>query len=613
MLAACGSSDAPRSAPSAPKIVVDQFGYLPELEKRAVIRNPEQGYDSHEHFQPGSQYAVIDTRSDQTVYQGQPQQWNSGQVDTVSGDRVWWFDFSSVTKPGRYIVRDVERRVDSFEFEISDRVYTPVLKAAFKTFYLQRAGFEKREPFAPQGFSDGASHIGPRQDRQATLHSRKKDHSTARDLSGGWYDAGDYNKYTNWTANYIISLLHAYEENPSVWTDDFGIPESGNGLPDILDEIKWGLDWLSKMQNRDGSVLSIMGLDGGSPPSSANGPSHYGPANTSATLTSAGAFALAAKIYGQSAKTQQQAGLYRQRAERAWSWAEKNPDIVFKNNDETQGSSGLGAGQQEVDNKGRQQKRLLAASYLFALTADTGYARTAEKIYGQLKPIDPYYTNAFDADLTFTLGYLSRQPRLAPRFRNRIKSDFKSHVTQADNGRKAVMDYRDAYGAYIKDYTWGSNATKSRKGSIFTQAIVNNIGGGSDLQYKNAASHYLHYLHGVNPLGKSYLSSMQSYGAENPVRKFYHAWFPGNTRPAPGFLVGGPNPYYERDECCNSSCGGQGDKLCRLPAMSPPSGQPNAKSYTDFNDGWPLNSWQVTENSNGYQTAYIRLLSKFAK
>ena len=124
MLAACGSSDEPRSAPSAPKIVVDQFGYLPELEKRAVIRDPEQGYDSHEHFQPGSQYAVIDTRSDQTVYQGQPQQWNSGQVDTISGDRVWWFDFSSVTKPGRYIVRDVERRVDSFEFEISCLLYT---------------------------------------------------------------------------------------------------------------------------------------------------------------------------------------------------------------------------------------------------------------------------------------------------------------------------------------------------------------------------------------------------------------------------------------------------------------------------------------------------------
>jgi len=607
VLAACTAS----AAQSAPKIVVDQFGYLPELEKRAVIRDPEQGYDARESFRPGPRYAVIDTRTGKTVFEGRPQAWKGGQVDSVSGDRVWWFDFSRVNKPGRYVVRDVERRIDSFEFDISERVYRPVLKAAFKTFYLQRAGFEKRVPFAPRGFTDRASHLGPGQDGQATLHSRKNDRRTARDLRGGWYDAGDYNKYTNWTANYVISLLHAYDENRPIWTDDFGIPESGNGVPDILDEVKWGLDWLSRMQNRDGSLLSVMGLDSAAPPSSARGPSHYGPPNTSAALTSAGAFALAAKIYGQNASSRQQAGIYKQRAERAWSWAEKNPNVVFKNNEGP--SEGLGAGQQEVDDKGRQQKRLMAASYLFALTGDPRYGRAAEQIYGRLKPIDPYYTNPFEADLTFTLAYLSRQPRLASGFRNRIKSDFKNHVTQADNGLKAVMDSRDPYGAHIEDYTWGSNSTKTRKGSIFMQALIHGIGEASGLDYRNAASHYLHYLHGVNPLGKSYLSSMENFGAENPVRKMYHGWFPNNTRPAPGFLVGGPNPYYERDECCASSCGFQGDRLCQRPSLRPPSGQPAAKSYTDFNDDWPLNSWQVTENSNGYQTGYIRLLSKFVR
>jgi len=66
---------------------------------------------------------------------------------------VWWFDFSPVNRPGRYVIRDLQQGVDSFEFEIGDRVYTPVLKAAFKTFYLQRAGFEKRAPFVPAGLS----------------------------------------------------------------------------------------------------------------------------------------------------------------------------------------------------------------------------------------------------------------------------------------------------------------------------------------------------------------------------------------------------------------------------------------------------------------------------
>ena len=608
ILAACTVSAAQSSAP---KIVVDQFGYLPELEKRAVIRDPQQGYDARESFQPGTRYAVVDTRTGQTVFEGRPEVWKGGQTDQVSGDRVWWFDFTPVTKPGQYIVRDVERRAESFKFEISHSVYKPVLKAAFKTFYLQRAGFEKRPPFAPPGISDSASHLGPGQDGQATLHSRKGDRATARDVRGGWYDAGDYNKYTNWTANYIISLLHAYDENPSIWTDDFGIPESGNGVPDILDEVKWGLDWLSRMQNRDGSVLSIAGLDGGSPPSSARGPSHYGPPNTSAALTSAGAFALAAKIYEKNAPARGQANIYTQRAKRAWQWAQSNPNVVFRNNEGA--SEGLGAGQQEVDDKGRRQKGLLAASYLFALTGERGYAQKAEQLYSQLKPIDPYYANAFEADLTFTLAYLARQPRLSPRFRDRIMSDFKSHVSRADNGLKAARDRRDAYSAHTQELTWGSNAFKARKGSIFTQAVLNRVGGASDLEYKNAASHYLHYLHGVNPLGKSYLTAMESFGAENPVRRFYHSWFPGNKRPAPGFLVGGPNPTYERDSCCNSSCGRAGDRLCRAPVLSPPAGQPAAKSYTDFNDGWPLNSWQVTENSNGYQAAYIRLLSKFVR
>jgi endoglucanase len=51
--------------------------------------------------------------------------------------------------------------------------------------------------------------------------------------------------------------------------------------------------------------------------------------------------------------------------------------------------------------------------------------------------------------------------------------------------------------------------------------------------------------------------------------------------------------------------------MCGSAPPAPPAGQPDQKSYFDFNESWPLNSWAVTENSNGYQTAYIRLLSKF--
>jgi hypothetical protein len=148
---------------------------------------------------------------------------------------------------------------------------------------------------------------------------------------------------------------------------------------------------------------------------------------------------------------------------------------------------------------------------------------------------------------------------------------------------------------------------------------MNGIGTHTAAQNMAAASHYIHYLHGVNPLGKVFLSNMGSLGAENSVDQFYHSWFHhGSERwdsvktsthgPAPGFLVGGPNSSYNWENGCpglNPGCGSA--------PPSPPTGQPPQKSYTDFNDSWPLNSWSVTENSNGYQTAYIRLLARFAK
>jgi hypothetical protein len=68
------------------------------------------------------------------------------------------------------------------------------------------------------------------------------------------------------------------------------------------------------------------------------------------------------------------------------------------------------------------------------------------------------------------------------------------------------------------------------------------------------------------------------------------------------------------DGCCPSGCGSaENNALCSSESISPPKGQPPQKSYKDFNSNWPLNSWSVTEPSDGYQIAYIRLLSKFVR
>ncbi|HEY8940203.1 MAG TPA: glycoside hydrolase family 9 protein, partial [Cellvibrio sp.] len=234
-------------------IVVDQFGYLPDAQKIAVIRDPQNGYDASQSFSPGANLSLVNMTTGEIALTAAPVTWNQGATDTSSGDKAWWFDFSAITAPGTYAVVDNDKNVRSPSFKIAADVYKPVLKEAFRAFFYQRAGVAKNEPYAEAAWVDSASHIGANQDSAARLYSDKSNAATAKDLSGGWYDAGDYNKYTSWAADYVVTLLHAYIENPAAWGDDFNIPESGNGIPDIIDEAKVGLDWLVKMQNATGN------------------------------------------------------------------------------------------------------------------------------------------------------------------------------------------------------------------------------------------------------------------------------------------------------------------------------------------------------------------------
>ena len=142
----------------------------------------------------------------------------------------------------------------------------------------------------------------------------------------------------------------------------------------------------------------------------------------------------------------------------------------------------------------------------------------------------------------------------------------------------------------------------------------------NNTKYIDAASGFLHYLHGVNPTGFCYLSNMGSFGAEKSVPEFYNSWFCDGSSlwdrtgvsaygPAPGFIPGGPDPGYKPDpQCATPNRVSQSNNaLCDTAEVTPPLGQPVQKSFKDFNAGWPQNSWMVTENGIYYQAAYIRL------
>ncbi|RYY73026.1 MAG: LacI family transcriptional regulator [Gammaproteobacteria bacterium] len=610
-------------------VVVDQFGYLPDAQKIAVLRDPQTGYDSAESFTPSASISLVDMTTGETLFSAAPVAWKAGATDTSSGDKAWWFDFSSVTTPGTYAVVDKTQNLRSPTFKIAADVYKPVLKHALRTFFYQRAGFAKELPYAEAAWADGASHIGAGQDKNARIYNDKSNAATEKDLSGGWYDAGDYNKYTTWAADYVITLLHAYLENPAAWTDDFNIPESNNGIPDILDEVKWGVDWLKKMQDAtgDNSVLTIVGLASGSPPSAATGRSYYGTASTNATMSTAGAFALASKVFADVPAWASYATDLNVRAENAWAWAVANPSVTFFNNDEARqpGSGGLGAGQQEpidwsngmASTKDRAIKKRMAAIYLFAATGGATYKSHIEADYTNADL--EIYSDPFHEMENTSLLYYSSLPGVTPSVASDIKTWFKNDMNGGTENWNAMTSKKDPYLAYIKDYVWGSNGNKASKGSMFTDVIEYEISGLDTTIAKNSALTYINYLHGVNPQGMVYLSNMYSLGAHSSANEFYHTWFGDGTAkwdrvgtsiygPAPGFLTGGPNPSYDWDGFCTGS---PNDSRCGGAAPNPPKGQPAQKAYKDFNTSWPLNSWSVTENSNGYQSNYLRLLSKF--
>jgi len=541
-------------------IVVDKFGYKPEMNKVANFRDGEIGLGVDDSdYSPGQKIAVVDDTTNEIVFTGSPNIHKGGIIDPQSGDRTWTFDFSTVQTPGTYYVFDALNNARSATFEINDNVYDNVLREAFKTFIYQRSSFAKTADIVGDNYADDASHIGPFQDSGARLFNDLRNRSTARDLSGGWYDAGDFKKYSNWTADYILGLLHAYHDNPEAWADNWNLPDSGNGVPDILDEVRWGVTHLQRMQEtssettagQTGSVLSVVDSDDRvTPPSENEANSFYGSASTSATFTSAAAFAYASSTFAALPDTgfQNLAESLRHSAISAYKWAENNLNIRFNNPE-----NGVGNGNSEVSSDYMlDAKHRIAAIYLYGLTSENSYKSYVENNYKSTNLMTVFLATPYEVEEPTALLHYTTLNGINPSVGSNIQSRFNALMENAGNGRSSLAE--DPYRAYVQEYIWGSNKPKSRKGHMYTQLVSYDLGNKSDQDNLNAAAGYLHYIHGVNPLGKVYLTNMGALGAERSVDELYHRWFANDSQwdnvnssfgPPPGYLVGGPNQFYD--------------------------------------------------------------------
>lgn len=202
----------------------NQIGYLPGDTKKAVVFSKEQVREN---------FLLVDLASGKTVLEIKPQRI---QKDNWGGFMYWELDFSTVRNAGDFLIKGKKSGMATNPFKIGPKAYTGYQEQLLEFMRQQRCGYNPTLDMVCHP-KDGRSFFGPMRD------------STFVDLSGGWHDAGDQLKYLITSSYATAHMLKAFELYPEQFEDQvnaLGQP-AGNGIPDVLDEAKWGLDWLHKM------------------------------------------------------------------------------------------------------------------------------------------------------------------------------------------------------------------------------------------------------------------------------------------------------------------------------------------------------------------------------
>ena len=603
------ASQNPSLPPFDPHILVDQFGYRPADPKVAVIRTPHRGFDAGDRFAPGrTGYDVRSAANHRVVFSGPLQPWRGGAVQPSSGDSGWWFDFTRVREPGAYYLFDREHGRRSAVFRIDRAVYAPLLRTALRVFFYQRSGCAKSRPFADACWTDSAAYAGKLQDTEARDIRRPKDASSARDLSGGWFDAGDTNKYVTFASGAVHSLLTAYLRAPGAFTDDVGIPESGNGVPDLLDEVLWQIDWLKKMQNKDGTSLLKVGVTRhapASPPSSDRQARYYVGACTSATIASAAMFAHASLVLDRVHGLKRQARDLRRRAARGFDAFTESPRRETDCDEQK-----VLSGDADVDAPTQDALSVVAAIYLFAITGEPRFNIHVKANYRRLRPFHDFGWSRYDAHFGDSLLFYTTLAGADPDVKRSI---LEAKLADAGSAKSHVygIDDEDLYRNYLhrEQYHWGSNTIRLNYAGSNLDMPAFGLMPGRAIEFRARALETLHYLHGVNPFGMVYMTNMYPLGATRSVNEAFSQWFAPGSRwsnalesecgPAPGFVTGGPNASALKDGV--------------PPHLVPPVGQPPQKSYRDWNAHGLQASYAITEPSISIQANYVKVLSSFVE
>jgi endoglucanase len=483
-------------------IRLSSIGYLPLAEKKASIAAP------------CTDFSVVDSTG-KTAFSGKI----AGFVDSKdTGEKIYIADFSTLNVPGVYYleVKDLGR---SFSFTISEDLYNEPYKAAMLGMYLWRCGTAVSATYHGNLYTHKACHLD---DADADYIDPK---GGTIDGTKGWHDAGDYNKYTVNAGATVGVMLEAWEQfKDQIKGIDLEVPEKSNNVPDYLDEIKWELDWLLKMQYPDGSgrishKLSAKSFWGFILPEFDTQTRYFTPWSSAATADFVAMMAQASRIYNQYDPAF--AATCLDAAKKSYTFLKNNPD------DHPADLRGFATGEYQTKD---QDDRIWAAAEMWETTGDALYLADFEKRAGAMvNTIQSDWDWGNISNLGMFTYLLSKREGKNAALAKSIQQDL---IATADS----IVAAKDG-NAYARPlgivYYWGCNGTVARQTMILHVADILN----PKPQYKTAALDALNHLFGRNFYCRSYVTGL---GYNPPMNPHDRRSIGDNVKdPWPGYLIGG--------------------------------------------------------------------------
>ena len=562
-LVACSAGSAPATSP----VRLNQLGLLPNGPKRAMLADGSNA---------PLQWRLLDAK-------GQVQASGRTQVfgdDPESHEHVHRIDFSEFRGPGSGY-RLVVGAQSSRPFAIVSGPYAELSSDALHYFYHSRAGTPIDARFVGAQWARPAGHSPER----ATCISGTDKHGNAwpgcaytLDVTGGWYDAGDQGKYVVNGGIALWTLQDLYERGRALNRGEIfadrtqRIPEAGNRISDLLDEARWEMEFLLKMQVAKGTHLPLpVGIRRNTPglrfsEVDASGMAHHKvadehwtplptrpdrdaeprflfPPSTAATLNLAATAAQCARIWRGIDDAFSARCL--SAAERAWAAAKRNPEVYAI--DAFDGSGGYG-------DSDLSDEFYWAAAELLATTGKREYrdAVSASPFFRNPVPEQPDWASVAPLG-TITLALSGDAlPRA-------VQQQLRGAIVRASDGFLADEQGTGYQVPLAGNYTWGSNSILLNRAMLM--GLAYDFTG--KRRYRGGVIDVMDYLLGRNPLDRSFVTGYGARPMEHPHHRFWaHSLDSTYPPPPPGVLSGGPNNIAMADDVARAMRGTCAPQTC---------------------------------------------------